>query len=90
MRVAVSSGAATFDSGANASAEAIGKGDYRVTFASRSAVGCVYSATPATVRGDPPDADRVTVESDGAAVRVRTYRAGVAFDSGFHLIVVCS
>jgi len=90
MRVAVSAGAATYNSGFDASAERIGNGDYRVTFASRSAAGCVYSATLATVGGISPDADRITVDSDGAAVRVRTYAGLTPQNSGFHLIVVCS
>jgi hypothetical protein len=91
MRVAVSGGAATYDSGFDASAERIGAGDYRVTFASRSAANCVYSATLATVGGITPTADRITVASDGTGVRVRTFASnGGAQDSGFHLIVVCS
>jgi len=90
MRVAVSAGGATYDSALDASVERQTPGDYRVSFASRSAAGCVYSATLAVVGGIAVSADRITVESDGDAVRVRTYSGSAAQSSGFHLIVVCS
>src|SRR4051812_36968861 len=56
MRVAVSAGAATYDSVIYASATRPAIGDYRVSFGSRSAAGCVYSATLATIGPDEPTA----------------------------------
>jgi hypothetical protein len=90
MRVAVDAGAGTYNSGFDATAERIATGDYRVTFDSRSAAGCVYSATLATVQGIQTNADRITVASDGTGVRVKTYSGTTPDNDGFHLIVVCS
>ena len=62
---------------------------YLVTFRG-SAVGCVYSATLATVEGIAPAGDQITVAPEGTGVRVRTFAGGVPTGSSFHLIVVCS
>jgi hypothetical protein len=92
MRAAVEDDAATFASTHGADAEIVSNGNYLVTF-TRSAVGCVYSATLARIvqsANMEPTANRITVASDGDAVRVRTYNDSTPESSGFHLIVVCS
>lgn len=88
MRAEVDQGAAVFASTYEADADQLGNGDIVVTF-SRSAVGCVYSATLAWVGGFEPDATRITVASHGTGVRVRTYDGASLTDSGFHLAVFC-
>jgi hypothetical protein len=79
-------------SGTATSADTIGPGDYKVTFARWNGA-CAAVATLARVPADSVTdvpAGRVTVEADADGVRVRTYDvSGDPQDIGFHLIVVC-
>jgi len=90
MRAAIDETGDPRNSGLNATGQHHGTGDYLVNFASRSAAGCVYSATLAWFGGNQPAANRLSVAEWGDGVRVRTYYGTTPEDSGFHLIVVCS
>ena len=90
LRTAIDETGDPANSGLNAIGQHLATGDYLVTFRSRSAAGCIYSATLAWVGGIQPAANRVSVAQSGDGVRVRTYYGTTPEDSGFHLIVVCS